>query len=184
MPKGNGSETDTERAWALALALATIAGTLIAACMMPFVTLATIAAATMRMRRAVTAVAVIWLANQAIGFTLLGFPTTPYAFAWGGALGAASLAALAVGRAIVGRADELAAARLCAAFAAALIAYEMLLLGFASIVGGLETFAPAIVAQIAANEAIWFALLIVLRIALTRAAPRLFGPAPALRLAW
>src|SRR5687768_6874005 len=141
------SEVHPGPAWPLALAFTTIVGTLLTACMMPFVALALITAATMKPRTAVVAMTGIWLVNQLLGFTLLGFPLVSYAFAWGGALGAASLAAMAVARTVVGWTGELVATRLAAAFVAAFAAYEILLFGFAGLAGGLETFTPGIVAQ-------------------------------------
>lgn len=180
----NESGSPAGWAWPLALALTTIVGSLATACMMPFVALAVMTGATMTPGRAAGAMAVIWLANQAIGFALLGFPPTAYTFAWAFALASASLTALAVSCAILGTMKDLAAFRLGAALAGAFVAYEVLLFGFASIAGGLETFTPTVVAQIAANEAVWCVALVALRIALTSTAPRLFGPAPAMRFAW
>lgn len=170
-------------AWPAALAAATVAGTLATACMMPFVGLAAIAAATLGARRAVATVAAIWLANQLLGFTLLGYPHTADTYLWGGALLVASLAALATAQR-VGGGRGMAVGRLLMAFAAAFAVYEALLFGVALFAGGLATFTPAIVARIAANDAIWFAGLVVLHLMLTSAAPRVFGRAPALRLAW
>lgn len=176
-------QTGPGLAWSLALATATVAGSLAAACMMPFVALAVLAAATMTLRRAALTIGAIWATNQALGFTVLGYPATAYAVAWGAALGGAALVAALTARGLLrGRAD-LAAGPLLLAFIAAFIAFEGLLFGFALVVGGTETFAPAIVLQILINDALWFAGLSALYLVLTRAAPGLFGPAPALRLA-
>ena len=65
---------------------------------------------------------------------------------------------------------------------AAFAAYEVLLFAFALVAGGTDTFTPAIVLRILANDAAWLAGLAILYRLLTRAAPRLFGAAPALRL--
>ena len=48
--------------------------------------------------------------------------------------------------------------------------------------GSLSTFTPAVVAQIALNEAIWLVGLAAAQLLLTWRAPRLFGAAPALSL--
>lgn len=172
--------TETGRAWAAALAVATVAGSLASACMLPFVALAVVAAATLPRAGALATVGIIWAANQAIGFGLLGYPGTTYAIAWGLAIGVAALAATVVARAIV---DAFAVPRLVAALVAGFAAYELLLFGFAHVMGGLGTFTPAIVGQIAANEALWFVVLVGVRFALTRALPRWFGTPATLRFA-
>lgn len=174
---------DRRLAWPLALATATVAGSLAAACMTPFVALAVLAAATMPARRAVITIAAIWAANQALGFTVLGYPATGYTAVWGLALGVAALSAGLVARAMLRGRSDLAVAPMLAAFGASFLAYEALLFGFARLAGGVETFAPAIVLQILVNDGLWFAGLGALYVVLTRAAPGWFGPAPTLRLA-
>lgn len=170
-------------AWPAALACATIAGTLATACMMPFVALAVLAAATMPPRRAGLTIGLIWAANQALGFTVLGYPATAYAAVWGVALGVASLLAGQVARSVLRDRRELAAAPMLLAFGAAFAVYEGLLFAFALVAGGTGTFTPAIVFQILVNDGLWFAGLSALYVVLTRTAPRWFGSAPALSLA-
>jgi hypothetical protein len=170
-------------AWPAVLAVATIVGSLAAACMMPFVALSVVVAASLPTSRAVFTVTAIFAANQAIGFTLLGYPAESYAIAWGAALWGATLASLFVARAITGANGDLSAARLALAGVTAFAAYETLLFGFATLVGGLETFTPAIIAQLAQNEALWLFALVALRLLVTGAAPAIFGAQPRLRLA-
>ncbi len=179
----NHTPAATGLAWSAALAGATILGSLAASCMMPFVALSVLAAATMPPRRATATIAAIWAVNQAIGFTLLGYPSTAYAMAWGIAIGTASLAAGAVAALLLGQRATWSVARLAAAFGLAFLAYEGLLFGFALVAGGTETFATAIVLQILANEGVWFVGLAGLYLGLTRAAPLRFGSAPAVRIA-
>ena len=181
MPNDNTSAA-AGPAWPMALAAATVAGTLLTACMTPFVALGVMAAATMPRGRAALTVGGVWLANQALGFTVLGYPHTPSTFAWGGALGVAGLAAMLAASLLVGR-GGVSALRLVTAFVAGFAVYEGLLFAFALAAGGLETFAPPIVARIAANEGVWLAGLAAVHLLLTWRAPRLFGAAPALRLA-
>jgi hypothetical protein len=166
--------------WGAALGFATVAGTVVISCMMPFVALALILAATMPPRRGGETMLAIWMGNQLLGFALLGFPATAYTFAWGGALLAASLAAMAVVQLVVGG-RELVAARLAVGFAAAFLTYEGLLFLFASLVGGLETFTLPIVARIALNDTLWFLFLLGLHVVLTRSAPGWFGAPARLR---
>lgn len=168
-------------AWPIALAAAAVAGSLATACMMPFVAIATLAAATMPRRQALIAVFGAWTANQLLGFGLLGYPMTAYAASWGVALGAAGVAALLVARLITGGGHP-TAARVAAAFAVAFASYEALLYAFALVAGGTGTFTASIVLRILANDAAWLVGLAALHAVLTRAAPRTFGPPATQRL--
>ena len=170
-------------AWPVTLALATVGGSLAAACMMPFVALAIVTAATMHRSLALATILAIWASNQVLGFTVLGYPQTSYAFAWGGALGIASVLAMLAGVAVMGERHELSALRMLGAFLVGFFVYEGALFGFALVVGGTETFTMPIAGQIFANDALWFAGLSAGYWLLTTTAPKLFGPAPRLRLA-
>jgi hypothetical protein len=169
-------------AWPLALAVSTVTGTLVTSCMMPFVAIAVMSAATLPLRSALLTVVAAWAANQLIGFTLLGYPADAYAIGWGVALGLASLAAMLVARAIVER-QAWSIARIGAAFLVAFAVYEALLFGYASMAGGTETFAPGIVIQLLVNDSVWCAILAACYLVLTSLAPKIFGAAPSLRLA-
>lgn len=170
----------TTIAWPLMLAATAVLGTLAAACMMPFVAVATLAAATMPRPRAMVTVIGTWAANQILGFGLLGYPWTGYAAIWGGALGAAAVAAMLVAKGVMG-AQRPTLARSIGAFVVAFAGFEALLFAVALVAGGTGTFTPAIVAQLFANDAMWLGGLAALFVVLTRAAPRVFGRATALR---
>lgn len=165
--------------WPVVLAATAVLGTLATACMMPFVAVATIAAATMTRSQAAIAVAGAWAANQLLGFGLLGYPLDGHAIGWGVALGVASLAVVPVVRRIA----DGSAMRLVLGFAAAFALWEGLLFGFALAMGGTDTFTPAIVATLLANEAAWLAGLAAVHLVAAHGAPRLFGPARLVRLA-
>lgn len=169
--------------WPLALATAAIVGSLAAACMFPFVAVATLAAATMSRRDALLTVAGAWAVNQLIGYTLMGYPQTGYSVGWGMAIGIASLAAALAAAVVLGMPNRLTATRLAAGFIAGFATYELLLFGYAHGAGGLDTFSADIVGMIALNDGLWFVGLLGLRLMLSTVAPRLFGPRPALRLA-
>lgn len=64
------------------------------ACVMPFAALAAISALNLRPRDALAATFIGWAANQAIGFSLLHYPTDPMTLAWGVALGLSAMAAV------------------------------------------------------------------------------------------
>ena len=170
-------------AWPLILAAATIVGSIAAACMMPFVALATIVAASMPFRRGVATVTAIAAANQAIGFVFLNFPATLYTVAWGLALYGATVAALVIAQRTIGNDRDLVATRLILAGALAFVTFEAILFAFANMAGGLETFTPSIVALLARNEALWLAALTALRLIATGWAPAIFGAPPRVRFA-
>lgn len=178
------ARSDAVHSWASPAALAVVAfgGTLATACMMPFVALAVSLALTLRVGPAIVAMTAIWAGNQLLGFGLLGYPLTGYAFAWGAALLAASLASVVVAHRVTAHALGAGATGLVLCFVTAFVAFEGLLFAFAHVAGGLETFTPGIVAKIAANDAVWFGLLLGLRLLLTRAAPRWFGTVSPVRL--
>lgn len=174
MSASNSATRDV--AWPLTLAAATVLGTLATACMMPFVGLAVVAAATMRTPAMLVTIVGAWGVNQLLGFGLLGYPLEGYALAWGVALGAASVAAGLLARAAFARGFTLP--RALAVFAAAFVLDEALLYAFALAVGGTETFTPAIVLRLFANDALWCGVLAALHVVLTRAAPRWYAAEP------
>ena len=169
-------------AWALVLAVTTVAGSLLASCMMPFVAIAVMSAATLPLRSAILTVIAAWAANQLIGFTLLGFPMDAFSFRAGASLLIASLAALLTARVIV-KPRTWSVLRIGGAFLAAVTIYETLLYGYALVAGDPAMFTPAIVALVAANDGLWCAILVGCHLLLTGLAPNVFGAAPKLRLA-
>lgn len=162
--------------WPVILSLGAFVGSWATACIFPFAGFAAVSALTTDLRRGLAAVLGVWLLNQAVGYSLLGYPTDANTIAWGLTIGAGAFAALFAAR---------AAARLpgvvIAAPIAAFATYELLLYVVARIIGGLENFSADIVAQVARNDAIWFAGLMAVRLLLTKAAPRLFGTEPTLQ---
>ncbi len=161
--------------WTIVLASATVAGTLATACMMPFVALATMTAATMPRSRAAATIGAAWALNQIIGFGLLGYPADVLTIGWGVALLAAGLVAMIVAARLLDS-TGLVTYRLAPAFLAAFAAYEGGLFAFASFAGGTNTFTAPIILRILANDACWFAALLAAHAVLTRVAPRTFGP--------
>ena len=161
-------------AWPITLAAAALIGTLASACMMPFVAIAVASAATMRRPQAAITIGGIWAINQILGFGLLGYPLTPYAIAWGIALGGAAVCTMLFAARLANGRRELGVS-IVPVFAVAFCAYEAMLFGVALVVGGTGTFTPAIVLQILSNDGLWFAGLMALHLGLTRTAPRVFG---------
>jgi hypothetical protein len=81
-------------AWIALLGGASIGFSLVFACATPFVALATLAALNMNRRDALIVTGAVWLANQAVGYGILGYPQTFDSYAWGIAIGIAVLLAL------------------------------------------------------------------------------------------
>ncbi|HEX2943171.1 MAG TPA: hypothetical protein VHO91_19120 [Rhodopila sp.] len=92
------------------------------ACATPFAAIATLAALTYRRHQALAVIGMAWVANQAIGYFLLGYPWTWDSAAWGVAIGiSAGLAVLAI--TALPRARSVLAS-VAASFLAAFAVYE------------------------------------------------------------
>lgn len=182
MPRNDRFGRGAPLAWAVALGIATVVGALATSCMMPFVALSVMAAATLSRPRALLTVASGWLANQVLGVTVQHVPLSPYAISWGVAAGVAALAVTLAASFAVDR-KRLSALRTVSAFALGFALYEGLLFAFANVAGGVDTFTPAIIAQLLRNECLWLAGLAAVHLLLTWRAPRWFGRTPALNLA-
>lgn len=143
--------------WAAVLALTALLGSWALACAMPFAAFAAVSARTLRLRDALATMGVIWLANQAVGFLVLDYPADAISLAWGAALGVGALIGCAVAAQLL-KMDRPVWQRLPLAFVAAYAAYEAVLIATGLALGdGMETFTPAMVADIGMINALWFA---------------------------
>ena len=77
------ASTLVTKLWPAILALAAVGGSLALTCVAPFAAFAVATAGTLRLRSALGTMAVIWLANQAVGFGALGYPWTLNTVLWG-----------------------------------------------------------------------------------------------------
>ena len=93
------------------------------ACVTPFAALVTLAALNMERRDGAIAVVLAWLANQAVGFGVLGYPLTGSSVAWGGAIGVAVVLGYCAARSLSSSRPVRLAASL--PFVAAFAAYEL-----------------------------------------------------------
>lgn len=152
--------------WPALLALAAIGGSWALACVMPFAAFAAMLAESERPVTALTTVALIWFANQAVGMTLLGYPRDLHSIGWGFAIGAAALLATGAATALARIGGTWRVARLLLGFAAAFAVYEAVLVLVGAATGELLAFAPSTVARLAAVDAAWLAALAVLHEAL------------------
>jgi hypothetical protein len=162
--------------WVALIAGASIVFSLALACATPFPALATIAGARMRLPGAAALVGAAWIANQAVGYLVLGYPRTWDSFAWGGVIGIVGLMAIVPAAILVGRTSI--GATIIAGFVLAFFLYELgLFAATAFLPSGPGAFAPSVVWRI-----FWInALALVLLLALHRVALTLgFLPRPSL----
>lgn len=143
--------------WIGVLVIASILFSWAFACAAPFAAFAAAAALTMARRDGLALIAAGWVANQAVGFALLGYPADATTLAWGAVLAVAAIAATLVAQLCATRLSELPGlARAGATLIAAYMAYEVVLVAVTPVLGGIESFAPAIVAQVFALNAFGF----------------------------
>ena len=133
--------------WILLRAAASVFVTLGMACATPFAALATLATLHMSRRDGLALIGIPWLADQAVGYGLLGYPRTANSVAWGVILAVGALAALLAARAVADRLRARGAITTGAAgFAAAFVAYQTVLAAATAVLaGGSEAFSLPIV---------------------------------------
>jgi hypothetical protein len=150
-------------AWPLTLALSTVVGSLLLACVFPFASFAALAALTMTPRRGLMLVTAAWALNQATGFFLMSFPWEAQAAGHGIAILAATLAATVVARFALDKVQGPVALRAGTALLSAFVIHQVMLRAYASVGGGAENFSAEIISGVALNDAIWFTGLLALR---------------------
>ena len=133
--------------WILLLTAASVFVTLGMACATPFAALATLAALHMSRRDGLALIGIAWLADQAVGYGLLGYPRTANSVAWGVILGVGAFAALLAAQALVERLRERGAVLAGGlAFGGAFVAYQAVLVAATAVLAsGSEAFSLPIV---------------------------------------
>jgi hypothetical protein len=156
-----------ESIWIALVAASSVLFSLALACATPFAAIATIAGMKMSRRNGLILVFAAWLANQAVGYLVLGYPLAWDSFAWGGAIGIAALLATCGVIEVRRRAGSVAA--VSAAFILAFAIYEAALFAATAMLpSGEGAFALAVVIRIfAINAAALAGLLLLHRGALT-----------------
>ncbi|ANL66299.1 hypothetical protein AMC82_CH02664 [Rhizobium phaseoli] len=140
--------TSFAAAWVAIIAGASVALSLVLACVTPFVALAAVSAVVLPRRVALRAVLLAWLANQAVGYLVLDYPQTFDGFAWGLAIGIAAFASLAAALGVLRLAAGLAVT-MAGAFMAGFVAYEgVLFTATAVLPSGDGAFSAAVVAEV------------------------------------
>jgi hypothetical protein len=156
--------------WLALLVAGSLVFTLGIACAMPFAAFGAIAAMTLPRRDALLLTLALWLINQIVGFAVLHYPWDAMTLTWGAILAAVAVLSTVAAQATIRRQALLTTA--IASFAAAFAVYEGgLYLVSATVMGGTEDFAPAIVWEILGINAAAFAGLLAaaLLMAATRA---------------
>lgn len=133
--------------WILLLTAASVFVTLGMACATPFAALATLAALHMSRRDGLALIGIAWLADQAVGYGLLGYPGTANSVAWGVILGVGAFVALLAAQALVERLRKRGAVLAGGlAFVGAFVAYEAVLVAATAVLAsGSEAFSLPIV---------------------------------------
>lgn len=152
--------------WSALLGLVAVVGSYGLACVFPFAALAALAAVTLPARKAALLVGAAWAVNQTVGFALMHYGEGQNAAAWGIVILGAALVALAAARWAYGTETRLLASRTAAALAASVAAYQALMFAGAWALDGFASSTPEIVAMVVRNDAMWFAGLLALRLAL------------------
>ncbi|MCF4167379.1 hypothetical protein L2U69_17145 [Zavarzinia compransoris] len=150
--------------WIGFIAAASTAFSLVLACATPFAALAAVSALNLSRRDATVAVFTAWIANQAIGFGLLGYPHDALTYAWGVVIGIGALlslgGAVAAADLLRGRAAVL---RGIAGFAVAFIVWQGALHASAFVIGsGEAAFTFEIIAYVLQMNVLALAILAVL----------------------
>jgi hypothetical protein len=148
--------------WIALVAALTVGGSLAFACAAPLAAIAALASLTMRGGEGVALVVTAWLANQLVGFGILGYPLDLSTFGWGGAIGAAAVAGFFAAQ-WVARPNVPSLFRFGLALVVSCAVYEIVLLTYGVVVGSsLAAFTPEIVARIFLINVIAFAGLLAL----------------------
>jgi hypothetical protein len=156
--------------WPTLLVAVTAVASFAFACVTPFAAIALVAAHTMRRRAAFLTIAAVWLANQAVGFAALDYPSDAETLAWGVAIGVAAVASMMAAAAVMPRSHAASTApSLIAGFAASFVVFETVLVATALILRGTDTFAPAIIGELLLLNGAWAVALIAMHEAWRRA---------------
>ena len=149
--------------WTMILTLAVIGATFALSCLTPFAALAVALAGTVGLRASLRVIIAVWLANQVIGFGFFHFPLTPNTFLIGIAIGGAAVVGTIAAWVVLNHMQSRAVLlRLGVALLVSFGIYQLTLLAAVVFLGDLETFRPAIVAQLGLINAVSLVGMIVL----------------------
>jgi hypothetical protein len=128
--------------WLALLVASSIAFSLGLACAVPLAAFAAAAALTLPLADALLLILLVWLANQLVGFSVLGYPWDTSTIAWGAVLGGVAVLSTAVSRWTAERlAGTARAVGLSVTFLVAFAVYEAaLFVTSATLLGGTDVF--------------------------------------------
>lgn len=131
------------------------------ACALPLAGFAAVAALTTARREALLLTGAVWFANQAVGFLFLHYPTDAMTLFWGGALGVIAMLSCESAGLLARRFPGLTGG--LAAFLAAFVVYESLVLAVTALTGpGVDHFdAPVVTRLFLINLGAFAALMMV-----------------------
>lgn len=153
---GENTPGPAKAIWIALVAALSVAGSLAFACAAPLAAISALAGAKMDRSSGFALVCLAWLSNQIVGFTLLGYPQTGNAFAWGAAICAASVAAFFAVKSAVAFLPS-GPVRLIASFTAAFAAYELTLVLAGILLGpSVEAFSFQVIARVLTVNVISF----------------------------
>ncbi|TAJ73412.1 MAG: hypothetical protein EPO51_05270 [Phenylobacterium sp.] len=163
------SSTHRTGLWSAGLVALVLGGCLLIGCLEPLVAVAVIAAGALPFGRALLLTGAVWLAGQAIGFGLHDYPRDAQTISWGVGLGVAALVSVATAAAALRVfTDKPVWLRAGAAFVAAFVANQIVILGVEQVVTGACTIRPGVISLVGAVNAAWLAGLLALDAVLRR----------------
>ena len=138
------------QAWLAFLALAVGVLSFVFACATPFAAFGVLAAMTLSRTDAIRITIALWMANQVIGYGILGYPVTVNSVSWGLAIGGAAVSSTIVARLIFSRLQTARGlTRAVVALGGTFVMYEIALFTVAVAgLGGAGSFAGPIVGRI------------------------------------
>lgn len=171
--------------WLLILTLAAAAVTLALSCVTPFAALAVALAGTVGLGASLRVMIAVWLANQVIGFCVFHFPRTSDTFLMGIAIGGAAVAGTIAAWMVLKRMRSRSVLlRLGVGLLVSFGIYELTLFVAVIFLGDLETFRPAIVAELALVNAVSLVGLVALNEILAALCRPWLGRIPRLIRSW
>jgi hypothetical protein len=155
--------------WSAGLVVLVLGGCLLIGCLEPLVAVAVIAAGALPLGRALLLTGAVWLAGQAVGFGLHYYPRDAQTLSWGLGLGVAALiSAAAAAATLAAFAGKPVWLRAGAAFVAAFVVDQVVILGVEQVITGACTIRPGVISLVGAANAAWLAGLLALDAVLRR----------------
>jgi hypothetical protein len=157
--------------WSAGVVGLVLAGCLVIGCLEPLVAVAVIAAGALPLGRALGLTAAVWLAGQAIGFGVHGYPRDAQTIGWGVGLGVAALLSTGAATGALGLLEGRPVwLRAGGAFVTAFVADQIVLLGVEQLVTGACEVRPGVISTVGLVNAAWLAALLLIDAGLARAA--------------